>query len=557
MTPDFAAFALSARAQLWQVTIVALGIGAVVKLCCRNRPHLAYALWMLVVVKSIFPPYVSSPTGLFSWALAGRATAHTSFAENRRGPSVISRASDPHSGSSASAADIVEGGAKPDSAVVWNHLDLAVTSIWVAGFVLSTAFVLAKQIACSSLIRRSSLPVDERYVSALAELCRRLGVKRRVRLIVTSRPIGPAVFGLVRPSILMPEVLLAGNSLERVELVLAHELIHVKRGDIIAGKLQLVAQLVWWFHPLVWWANREACREREHCCDGEVVTGVGCKPARYARALLSVVEQKSQLRSLVAIPGVRALEVTSRRLESIMSHAQTDFRRASLISRVVFLAGVVVLVPGMGLTLRAHPSLLQKPEGTDEPARAKSVHLTVIPTAPQTEDKTTDNQSAKARWRAQQVVTRKAEANYQNARLTREIAEIAVLEYEEGIFNQDRTTVEGEIKLAESDLQRSKDRLDWAQQMLKKGFVSKWTVVSEELKLKKARFSLEQAQSKKKVLVAYTKPKVIKELKSEVEKARSDELAKKATWELESAKEKKLEREVTRSRAASDKTDPH
>ena len=170
MTPDFDGARSLARAQLWQVTIVALGIGAVVKLCCRNRPRLAYALWMLVVVKSIVPPYLSSPTGLFSWALAGRATAHTSFAENRRGPSVISRASDPHSGSSASAADIVEGGAKADSAVVWDHLDLAVTSIWVAGFVLSTAFVLAKQIACSSLIRRSSLPVDERYVSALAEL---------------------------------------------------------------------------------------------------------------------------------------------------------------------------------------------------------------------------------------------------------------------------------------------------------------------------------------------------------------------------------------------------
>ena len=180
----------------------------------------------------------------------------------------------------------------------------------------------------------------------------------------------------------------------------------------------------------------------------------------------------------------------------------------------------------------------EKPDATDEPAPAKSVGLTVIPTAPQTEDKTTDNPSAKARWRAQQIVTRKAEANYQNARLTREIAEFAVLEYAEGIFNQDLATVEGEIKLAESNLQRSKDRLDWARRMFKKGYVAKSIVVSEELALKKARFSLEQAQSKKKVLVDYTKPKTIKELKSEVEKARSDELAKKATWELEIARRK-------------------
>ena len=98
-------------------------------------------------------------------------------------------------------------------------------------------------------------------------------------------------------------------------------------------------------------------------------------------------------------------------------------------------------------------------------------------------------------------------------------------------------TVEGEIKLAESDLSRAEDRLDWATRMFEKGYVSMATKVSEELNFKKAQFTLEQAQSKKKVLVEYTKDKTIKELESEVEKAHSDELAKQATWELEKSKE--------------------
>ena len=144
----------------------------------------------------------------------------------------------------------------------------------------------------------------------------------------------------------------------------------------------------------------------------------------------------------------------------------------------------------------------------------------------------------------QKITTKSAEANYENAKLTREVAEIAVVEYEEGIFKQEYATVEGEIKLAESDLSRSEDRLDWARRMYDKGYVSKATAVSEELTLKKARFALEQAQSKKKVLVDYTRGKTVKELKSEVEKARSDELAKKATWELEVSKEKKLDRQI-------------
>ena len=57
-------------------------------------------------------------------------------------------------------------------------------------------------------------------------------------------------------------------------------------------------------------------------------------------------------------------------------------------------------------------------------------------------------------------------------------------------------------------------------------------------------FSLEQAQSKKNVLVNYTRDKTIIELRSEVEKARSDELAKQANWELERTREAKLARQL-------------
>ena len=54
--------------QTCQVTVVILFVAIVVRLCCRQRPHLAYLLWMLVLVKCLTPPIWSSPVGLFSWA---------------------------------------------------------------------------------------------------------------------------------------------------------------------------------------------------------------------------------------------------------------------------------------------------------------------------------------------------------------------------------------------------------------------------------------------------------------------------------------------------------
>jgi HlyD family secretion protein len=146
--------------------------------------------------------------------------------------------------------------------------------------------------------------------------------------------------------------------------------------------------------------------------------------------------------------------------------------------------------------------------------------------------------------RAQQFATRKAKASYEIAKATLELAEIARQEFEEVIFPRDLAIADGEVKLAESDLRRSEDRVEWARRMFDKGFVAQSQKILEELNLKKAQFTVEQSWNKKKVLVDHTKSKTIQELQSEVEKLLSDKLAKQATWDLEHAKEIKLERQL-------------
>ena len=430
--------------QTWQVTIVALAVGVVAKLCCRDRPRLAYALWMLVVLKAVVPPVLSSPTGVFSWARAGRGV---SAIEQRGRPPLILAAS--QAGALAGAARVMEtsGAATPRAA----HR-LVLFSVWLAGLVICAGWVAVKQLVCWNLIRRSVLPVDEPYGQALAELKARLGFKRKVDLIVTSRPVGPAAFGVVRPAILIPAPLVSSAPLEQLRLILAHELIHIRRGDVLAGKLQLVAQVIWWFHPLVWWANREACRERERCCDLDVVAGVGCKPALYARTLLGVIEQKTRLRSLFPLPGVRALEVTSQRLESIMKRTDSDGGRASRVSRLVFGAGALLLIPGAGLTLKADPP----------------------------------RDDGKAAPRPVAVPAREFKSATEWA-----LAEAGRLELDDRAAAAAKETV----KTAFDDLERAQDRLEWAERMFKKGYVSPESVNAERIGLEKARLLLAQAQA--------------------------------------------------------------
>jgi hypothetical protein len=162
--------------------------------------------------------------------------------------------------------------------------------------------------------------------------------------------------------------------------------------------------------------------------------------------------------------------------------------------------------------------------------------------APRGEHMTIGELGAKARWRTQQIVARRAEDEYHNARLAREIAEIAVQEYIECTFPQELANVDAAIRRAESDLKRAEDQLAWARSNSYKGFPPLLT--TDQLSVKKARFALEHALSKKKVLVSFTKDKTSKELTDQVDRARSNELAKKAVWEIEKLKESALEQRV-------------
>jgi HlyD family secretion protein len=155
-----------------------------------------------------------------------------------------------------------------------------------------------------------------------------------------------------------------------------------------------------------------------------------------------------------------------------------------------------------------------------------------------------DSASLRDQLTNQVITTARAAADLEQAKKTREVAEIAKKEYLEGTFPSEEQSAEGQIKLNQSDLIRAQERVEWSDRMLAIGYVTSSNNRAEHLTLQKTEFSLQEAQTKLYVLRNFTKVKQVKELEANIEKARSDELAKEATYNLEKAKEKKLETQI-------------
>ncbi len=159
--------------------------------------------------------------------------------------------------------------------------------VWLSGSLFTLA-ALATGLVGVERLRRVSLSLDTGPISQRCrELADTLKIAQRVGVAVCDRIAAPVLIGVVRPMILLPPAAILGWSLEEVEMVLLHELAHIRRRDNLVTLLQRLAESLLFFHPVAWWLSAWVSLERELCCDRLVVEHTG-QPHTYARLLASL-----------------------------------------------------------------------------------------------------------------------------------------------------------------------------------------------------------------------------------------------------------------------------
>ncbi|HWZ58403.1 MAG TPA: M56 family metallopeptidase [Gemmatimonadaceae bacterium] len=162
---------------------------------------------------------------------------------------------------------------------------------------------------------RMSRPIDDpawtRLVQAAA---RRFGVHRPIVLYRGSAGVVPITSGILRPVIILPADADAWDE-ERRQLVLTHEIAHVRRLDVLTHIVGQLAVAVFWFHPLAWIAAARMRLERERACD-DLVLAAGARPSRYAGDLLELAQtlRGGTVPAAAALAMARRTEIEGRLL---------------------------------------------------------------------------------------------------------------------------------------------------------------------------------------------------------------------------------------------------
>jgi beta-lactamase regulating signal transducer with metallopeptidase domain len=155
---------------------------------------------------------------------------------------------------------------------------------WLAAMLMQLVIAGRHGRRAQRVLRDSQPLTDDRLRSACTEQVRQLGLRREPQLRVSTAIVSPQVSGLWRSTVLLP----ANQRLTPAEsaMAMAHELAHLRRGDLWLGWVPAIAQRLFFFHPLVAWAVREYALSREAACDAQVLEQTGTMPQAYGQLLL-------------------------------------------------------------------------------------------------------------------------------------------------------------------------------------------------------------------------------------------------------------------------------
>ncbi|KPK74397.1 MAG: hypothetical protein AMJ79_14235, partial [Phycisphaerae bacterium SM23_30] len=218
--------------------------------------------------------------------------------------------------------------------------------IWLVGALGLLLYVSVSNFLFWRRISRQ-IPLSNPGVLDLLERCKeQMRVHTHLPVVVSKQVQSPALFGFVRPRLLLPHGAIENLSREQLRYIFLHELAHLKRYDILTGWLMMLLQVMHWFNPLIWWAFHRIRSDRELACDNLVLSYMQVTESKqYGRTIVYLLEHFFRLQRLPSIAGILENKTLLKRRIIMITQTQKNSKLQ------IFLAvGILALLAGMTLT---------------------------------------------------------------------------------------------------------------------------------------------------------------------------------------------------------------
>lgn len=161
--------------------------------------------------------------------------------------------------------------------------------IWLAWVSFLTVRLILDIARVQRLPFSQVIPTEPALQQKFEQLVKQIGLSKLPKLVVSLSAEVPMAIGWLKPVVLMPAKMILGLNQAQLEMLLLHELAHIKRYDYLVNFLQTLVEILLFFHPAVLWISKQMRQEREYCSDDIAVAHCG-NPIAYAHTLADTAE---------------------------------------------------------------------------------------------------------------------------------------------------------------------------------------------------------------------------------------------------------------------------
>ena len=174
----------------------------------------------------------------------------------------------------------------PIPTINWHRL---LPIAWLSGIGPLTTLLVLSHTWSLRRYRRTRLPTSDALQSEINRIAKQIGLKHPPLIWRSPEVQSPAVTAMLKPILLLPASFEKHFTTQEANLILQHELTHLKRHDLPLNTLMCLLITLHWFNPLLWLAFFKIRADREAACDAQVLADASPQHRRhYGHALLKV-----------------------------------------------------------------------------------------------------------------------------------------------------------------------------------------------------------------------------------------------------------------------------
>ena len=186
-----------------------------------------------------------------------------------------------------------------------NHISI----LWLTGFAIYISKYMADFFYCQHIKNNHYEKPHAQLQQLFYELAGSVGITRPIQLRISNIIDVPCVIGHLKPVVLLPASLVLGLTIKQLEVILLHELGHVRRNDYLISSMQTFIAVLYFFNPCARWIASKIDEERENACD-DIAVSVSGNALFYANTLKEFAEMNTNQSPTIAITGRKNLLIS-------------------------------------------------------------------------------------------------------------------------------------------------------------------------------------------------------------------------------------------------------